>query len=187
MKKILKITIVIILTIGLILLWCWTDDKDYFQTDYRELTTEQSNVLEWQNGDSDETLKERYRIHFTDTTYFFPRQKVSKIKIFRNIPMIGVFTSKTLKQKEISKFIDFCNDSTNFDWGETTWGYYECQYYIRLYNCDNKVVGKIYLLLDEHMSMTEAKPICPSMKFGELSTVGFTKITRMINDKNNWE
>ena len=187
MKKIVIIITVITLTIGLIVLWCWADDKDYFQTDYRELTTEQSIVLEWQNGDSDETLKGRYRTHFTDTTYIFPRQKVSKIKIFRNIPAIGVFTGKTLKQTEIANFIDFCNDSTNFDWGETTWGYSECEYYIRLYNYDNKVIGKIYLLLDEHMPMTEAKPTCPSMKFGELSTIGFRKITRIINDKNNWE
>lgn len=185
--KILKTLFVTTLTLGLIALWYWTDDNDYFQTDYRELTTEQLNILEWQNGDSDETLKERYKTHFADTTYSFPRQKVSKIKIFKNIPLFGVFTGKTLKQTEIANFIDFCNDSTNFDWQETTWGYNECEYYIRLYNSNDKVVGKIYLLLDEHMPMTEAKPVSPSMKFGGLSTVGFKKITRMINERDDWK
>jgi len=187
MKNILKITGLIFLTFGLFALWYWTDNNDYFQTDYRELTTGQSKIFEWKDGDSDQTLKDRFKTHFTDTTYYFPRQKVSKVKIFKNIPLFGVFTDKTLKKKEIANFIDFCNDSTNFDWGETTWGYYECQYYIRLYNSDNKVVGKIYLLLDGHMSLTEAKPLCPSMKFGQLSTIGFRKITRMINEKDNWE
>jgi len=185
--KILKILFVTVLTLGLIALWYWTDDNDYFQTDYRELTTEQLKEFEWQNGDSDKTLKDRYRTHFADTIYSFPGQKVSKIMIFKNIPLFGVFTGKTLKQTEIANFIDFCNDSTNFDWQETTWGYNECEYYIRLYNSNDKVVGKIYLLLDEHMPMTEAKPLSPSMKFGGLSTVGFRKISRIINEKDNWK
>lgn len=187
MKRILKIITSIFLAFGLFSLWYWVDKNDYFQTDYRELTTEQTNIFEWQNGDSEETLKERFKAHFTDSTFLFPRQKVHKIKIFKSIPLFGVFTGKTLKQEENSKFIKFWNDPTNFGWGETTWSHNECNYYFRFYNSNNKVIGKIFLLLDEHSAITDEKPLCPSMKFGTLSRVGFNKITELINNNANWE
>lgn len=49
-------------------------------------------------------LMTRYRHHFADPEFVFPRQKVNKIKLFKNIPILGVFTGKTLKQN-----INRCN------------------------------------------------------------------------------
>jgi len=56
---------------------------------------------------------------------------------------ISALTSKTLKHEFVDSFVNFCNDTTNFHWGETIWEISESEYYCRLYNENNKVVGKI--------------------------------------------
>lgn len=186
MKRFFKILVIIIVVIGFCGLWYFADNNDYFKTNFNDLTTEQEKIFRWQDGDDGDVLMERYRQHFTDMEYSFPRQKVSKIKMFKNLPMIGVFTGKTLKNRQINYFIQFCNDSANFDWGETTWGINESEYFFRLYDSRNKVIGKIYFCLYD-CGMTHSRPLCPSMKFGGLSSAGFGKIYKLINDKNNWE
>lgn len=74
---------IIILVLCLTGLWYFADYKDYFLADYKDLTTEQEKIFKWQDGDDEEFLKERYRQHFTDPTYFFPRQKVSEVKMIK--------------------------------------------------------------------------------------------------------
>lgn len=106
--------------------------------------------------------------------------------LFKNIPIIGVITSKTLKRNHIEPFLKFCNDSVNFDWRETTWDITESKYYVRFYNSDNKVVGKIYFCLDDG-EMTSAEPFCPAMKFGGLLATGLENMHKLINNKANWE
>lgn len=186
MKRLLKIILIIIILIVVTAFWYWVDDQDYFQSNYSKLTTEQEKIFKWQDGDDEEKLMERYRQHFTDTIYLFPRQRVCKIKMFKNLPIIGAFTGKILKHDKIDNFIKFCNDSVNFDWGETTWGINESEYYFKLYNLDNEVIGKIYFMLLEQ-PMKDSRPFCPSMKFGGLSEIGFNKIVKLINNKNNWD
>lgn len=171
---------------GLLAVWYWADNQDYFQGDYFELTEKQNIIFNWQDGDNGNKLITRYRKHFADTEFVFPRQKVTKIKLFKNIPIIGVFTGKTLKQNRVNTFLNFCNDTANFDWGETMWKISESEYYVRLYNSDNKVVGKIYFCLDD-CGMTSARPFCPAMKFGGLSATGLDYINNLINSKDNWK
>ena len=100
--------------------------------------------------------------------------------------MIGVFTGKTLKNNQISAFLKFCNESANFHWGEITWEINESEYFFRLYDSKNRVIGKIFFCLDG-CGMTHPIPKCPSMKFGGLSSIGLDKIKVMLNNQNNWE
>jgi hypothetical protein len=186
MKRLLKIFLILTILSGLIVVWYWADNQDYFQGDYSDLTEKQNIIFKWQDGDDGDKLMTRYRQHFADTEFVFPRQKVTKVKLFKNTPIIGVFSGKTLKQNRIDTFLKFCNDTTNFDWGETTWGISESEYYVRLYNSETKVVGKIYFCLDD-CGMTSAKPFCPAMKFGGLSATGLDNINNLINSKGNWE
>ncbi|MDY0931693.1 hypothetical protein [Chryseobacterium sp. CFBP8996] len=185
--KIFKKTILIsILLFGLLCIWQWLDKKDYFQTEYNNLKKEQESIFIWKDGDSDSSIKERYRNHFTDKEYSFPRQHVAKIKLIENKLIIGLFTNRTLKKSEIDYFVNYCNDTTNFHWGETTLQTSESEYFFRLYNDKNKVIGKIYFCLDG-CGMTRSIPTCPAMKFGGLSKKGQQQIEKLINDKTKWD
>lgn len=186
MRRFFKIFGFIFLLCGLTICWYWADNQDYFLSDYNDLTEQQSSIFTWQDEDDGEQLMQRYRQHFTDREFIFPRQKVNQVKLFKNLPLLGVFTGKTLRQTKIGDFLVFCNDTTNFDWGESTWGLSESEYYFKLYNLEGKVVGKIYFMLSEQ-PMTESRPFCPSMKFGGLSNRGFIWINELIKNHNNWE
>ncbi len=186
MKVIRKIFIIPTSLLGLLFIWYWLDNNDYFQSDYKDLTTEQEKIFKWNESDDENTIKERYRNYFTNKEYAFPRQKTSKVKLFVNKPLIGLFTDKTLKKIEINNFINFCNESTNFDWGETTWETSESEYYFKLYNENNKVIGKIYFCLNG-CGMTSSRPFCPTMKFGGLSEKGQKQIEKLINNKTSWD
>jgi hypothetical protein len=186
MKRLLKITLVIIFLSGLTAFWYFVDDKDYFNSNYMDLTEQQNKIFKWQDEDRDNSIRERYKQYFTDKELKFPRQQVSKVKLFKNIPIVSILTGRTLKQNQIDSFLNFCNDSTNFDWGETTWGLTEAEYFIRLYNSKDIVVGKIYFCLAD-CGHIDARPFSPSMKFGMLSTIGLAKINKIINEKDKWE
>jgi hypothetical protein len=185
MRRIIKIILTFLGIAGLLLLWLWADSADYFNTNYRDLSEEQQNIFKWKDDDDFDIYKV-YRQNMFDTTYSFPRQKTEKIKLYKNIPLIGVFTAKTLKSNKNTAFVNFCNDSTNFSWGETTWGYYEAEYYIKLYNSENVTVGKIYICMKD-CGMTSARPFCPAMKFGGLSGKGIKWLNELINNNNNWK
>ncbi len=186
MKRLRKTFIILFILIGLFVFWYWADKKDYFNSDYKDLTASQKRTFEWQDSDEGEKLMQRYRQCFFDSQYAFPRQKVTKVKLFRNIPMISALTSKILKPEYVNSFINFCNDTTNFHWGETTWQLNESKYYCRLYNADGKVAGKIYFCLDD-CGMTSSRPFSPAMKFGGLSTKGLNYILQLFSDKTKWE
>jgi hypothetical protein len=186
MKRLLKIFLTLTILFGLVVVWYWPNKQDSFQGDYSELTEKQSAIFNMQDEDDFDKLIARYKQHFADTEFVFPRQKVTKIKLFKNIPIIGFLSFKTLKHNNIDTFLKFCNDTTNFDWAETTWRISESEYYVKLYNSDNKVIGEIYFCLED-CYMTSAKPFCPAMKFGGLSSTGLDNIKNLINDKDNWE
>lgn len=190
MKRIIKIILSCILVAGLLLLWYRADEDDYFKGKYRDLSAADDifplEGIIWTQDKGKVELAEFYRQHFSDTSFIFPRQEVKTIKLFRNIPMFGVFTARTLKQENNNLFLKFCNDTANFSFGETTWEISDAEYYVRLYDKNNNVVGKLFLCIED-CGMTDARPFCPAMKYGGLSEVGLKTITNIINDKALWE
>lgn len=186
MKRLLKIILAIIFFLGLTAFWYWADDQDYFQNNYNDLTEQQKEIFKWRSDIDNFDLTQVYKQHFADNEFTFPRQQVSKVKLFKNIPLVGVFSGKTLKQNQVDSFLQFCNDTANFDWGETTWGLYDAEYFIRLYNSNDQVVGKIHFCLTDCGNIY-ARPFSPSMKFGMLSTTGLVKINKLINNEDQWE
>jgi hypothetical protein len=177
MKKGLKIIVGLILLLSL---WYWTEQNDYFRADYNDLTSQETAKFE---AEPNPTMI--YVSHFGDSKYMFPRQNVDKIKLFKNIPFIESLTSRTLKKEFNSDIVNFFNDSTNFDWGETTWSYSESEYILRFYN-NEKVVGKMYLCLDK-CGMTESRPFTPNTKFGGLTSDGQKEIKEILTDTKRWE
>lgn len=186
MKRLRKILLLLFIVTGLFAFLYWADTKDFFKANYRDLSVNQQKTFYWQAGDSTETLIQRYRQHFLDSQYTFPRQKVAKVKLFQNTPAFSFFTGKTLNPIYNESFLQFCNDTANFHWAETTWSKSESEYYCRLYDAQNNVVGKIYFCLD-NCGMTSARPFSPVMKFGGLSEKGLTYIRQLISDEKKWE
>ena len=165
-------------------MWYWADDNDYYRDDFRYMTKEQKLYFKWQNGESEEDFKNKYRQHFNDTSFYFPRQRVVQIKCFKNKPIIGAFNAKSLKEELLNDFLKFCNDSLNFTWDESTWNTSEAQYYLRFYNANNQVCGKLFLELND--GYLQAEPFCPVMKFGSLSEQGLKKLSAFIDTESNW-
>lgn len=177
MKKILLIALG---SIAFLVIWFLTEENDYFISDYKDLTLNEKSEF---TKEPNPTLS--YISHFGDPEFLFPRQEVDKIKIFENKPIIGTFTSKTLNKKFNTDLIQFFNDSTNFWWGETTWLYRESEYILRFYS-EDKIVGKIYLCLD-NCGMIDTKPFTPNVKFGGLTNEGQKKLESIIEDKYKWD
>lgn len=185
MPKISKIYWIALIILWLAAMWYWADDDDYFRDDYRYMTKEQKAFFKWYDNESEQDFKRKYEQFFNDTAFYFPRQAVTKIKIFQNKPMLGVFTAKSLLPEKINEFLQLCNDSANFSWGETTWNTSDAQYYVRFYNSNNKVCGKIYFDLEN--GITQCTPFCPVNKFGGLSPKGTKNFNQFINAELNWE
>ena len=186
MKRLKRIFLTTVVLFGLIGIWFWADKNDYFQSNYYDLTNEQVKLFKWQDGDNEQTIKARYRQHFLDKEYVFPRQQVSKVILYKNQSLFGIFSGKNLKHESINAFLQLCNDTTNFDWGETTWEISESKYVFKLYNYKDEIIGKLYYCSND-CSMTSARPFAPSMKFGKLSSEGLKNIKVFINRKSNWE
>lgn len=183
----LKFILILFILFSIFGIWLFVDSKDYFEkVDYRNLSLEQRKLFEWQSGDTEASLHDRYRSHFADTAYRFPRQMVAKVNLFRNQLIIGKLTAKTLREENLEYFIIFCNDTINFTWSETTWDISESEYYIKLYGKNNKGVGEIYFCLN-NCGMVKSKPFCPAMKFGGLSEIGRERIKQLIENGKNWK
>ena len=177
MKKIMKFVLIFIGIFGLSILWFWADKNDYFNSKYRDLSEKEMSIFDWKRSEEQKIeLAEIYKRNFNDTIYKFPRQKVNKIKCFQNIPMIGIFTGKTLKVENNIEFLNFCNNTSNFQWGETTWETSESEYYFNFYDKENRIIGKMYFCL-KGCGMTKSRPFCPAMKFG-----GITKKAKINMD-----
>lgn len=123
-----------------------------------------------------EEIKAAYENHYFNPDYSFPRKKVEKVKIYKNIPLISRLTGKEIDKNEI---LDFVSNPDNFDWSETTWTINESEYIFRFYNHKNVEIGKIWICLND-CGMTESIPFSPTMKFGALSKLGKENISEII-------
>jgi hypothetical protein len=176
MRKTLIITCATILFLRL---WFLTEERDYFNADYNDLTSMEESEF---TREANPTMI--YVSHFGDDKLAFPRQEIDRIKLFENRPIIGTLTSRTLKQEHNPDVITFFNDSINFSWGETTWEKSESQYILRFYH-HHKIVGKIYV--DLEAKMINARPFTPNIKFGGLTNEGQEELKKLIDDNAVWE
>lgn len=126
---------------------------------------------------------EKTRQVFTDNfeIYEFPKTDVKEIKLYSNTILLSRLTGNVLSDEEKLKVINFFNDDSNFEWGETTWSLDESEYIFRFYDEKGSEIAKSFIALDG-IRMTKSYPFSPKMKFGGLSDKGLNKIKRIIND-----
>jgi hypothetical protein len=179
----MKILLSVLLLLLILVAWFWLNYNDYFNTSYRDLTGQEQKQFEWRDNYSPSgiELKEAYRARFNRKEFEYPRQKVKKIRLYKNNLLFGIFTGKTLNQQQIDYFLQYCNDPSNFDWSETTWSIWDAEYFFKLYDETGKVIGKIYFCL-LGCRQVEARPFSPRMKFGGLSERGLKDIHDLINE-----
>jgi hypothetical protein len=175
----------LLLLITLLILWVWADANDYFHSDYRDLTDDQMSQFRWKDGYDSEgkMLQDAFSSQFNNDKYKFPRQEVSEIKLFYNIPAIGIFTGKRLSQKQAYFVTALFNDPSNFGWGETTWGDWELgnEYLLKFYSRDGAVIGRIEFC-GEGCWLTSSRPFSPRMKFRSLSETGRNKLNEVLTE-----
>lgn len=183
--KIKKTFFFILTVIVVLLVWFWLDQNDYFNTYYNDLTDEQKSEFKWkpEYSASGKELKDKYRSQFSNDEFKYPRQHVESIKMYKNIPILNIFTGRYLNAELSASLLNFCNNPDNFDWGETTWGIHEAEYFFKLYNKQDQSIGKIYFCLDG-CGQVFAEPFSPRMKFGGLSKKGLMDISGLIRKIN---
>jgi hypothetical protein len=178
-----RILIILLILIALASGWWYAEECDYWNTNYRRLTKEQADIFDFDTYNNGEKLQQVFKEHFGDTSFNFPRQQVQKIKLYKNKPIISSLTSKELSTKDIEDLLSFCNNPDNFGWGETTWGYKDAQYIFRFFDKRNKIVGKLYICLDNCYHI-ESIPFTPNMKFGQITQTGFQQLKKLIKKYN---
>jgi hypothetical protein len=177
MSKNKKIFLIGILTIILILLLL----LDYSDRKYSYPSIPEKQFKEFSLYKTDIEVKHAYEKHFQDSTYQFPKGKVKKVTICKNLPLISRLTNREINKKLI---VDFVNNHENFDWSETTWTPKESEYIAKFYNYNNEEIGKIWFSLYD-CGMTESIPFSPRMKFGGLSTTGKHRLTQIVETYYN--
>jgi uncharacterized protein YxeA len=177
LKTIWKILIAvfIIIIIGFLIVSDVFDRGQYYST-----FTPKEEMIEFYIYKTTEEQEKAFEKNFGNVKYNFPREKVVKVKLFKNRFLLSRLTSKTLSESSKSEVMSFFNNPVNFDWGETTWKVAESEYILRFYNQEDKEIGKIWLCL-EGCGMTKSIPFSPNMKYGGLSKIGKEGVEKIIN------
>lgn len=177
-KKVLKI---IILLFGIIAVY-FIDLYDRLDDSGSEFSSMSFVDNEYRIGDENKDSdypKELYKRNFENEKYKLPRKEVSKIRIYRNSPIISRFTGKTVSEQTKTELEVFFNSPENFSWGETSWAISESDFILRYYDSSDMEIGKVWFCLDDSI-MTFSIPFTPNMKFGSLSKNGVEKLETLL-------
>jgi hypothetical protein len=166
--------LLILLTIGgSIFLW----DTNYRAENYT--TCYPSAVLDsFFSGKSAAQIQKSFQLHFNQTEYFFPKEKVQYITVAKNIAVLGSLTSKKLSTQNQKKLIKFINQPDNYDWKKINVTLSETEYIIRFYNTYGKETGKMWVCpgcKGIHLS-----GFTPNIKFGHIKIENLDTLLQII-------
>ena len=176
MKKIIG-TILAILVAGIL----WTIDiQDRYDTNLPRYFSDEEEKF-FMHHKTVEESQEIIKSNWDNEKYQFPREEIKSVKYYKNVLLISRLTSKKLTPNQTMKLISIINNAENFDWGETTWGIKESNYFFRFFNEDDKEIGKMWVCFDS-CGMTEIKPWVPSTKYSGLSEIGKSRLAELVNE-----
>lgn len=163
MKLTFKI-IALLLFVGLLFR---LDSKDRYGTNESNfLNTEL--VLCFEKGENEDVMA-AYEGAWNMEEFRFPRKAVKQVVVYKNLPFISRFTKQKLAGNQQIRFIELLNDTSNFDWSETTWSIREADFIVRFFDENDEAIGKVWVCLDDCF-MLETKPFAPTTKFGHFNT-----------------
>ncbi|WP_196886839.1 hypothetical protein [Aureivirga sp. CE67] len=172
MKFIKTLLIVFALCLGSVYLVYW-DIGDRLLLDKLD-KTEQIKLAKPRN-----TIEENYKKEFNNPKFDFPGKEISKIKIYKNTPVISRFTAETLDKKQQEEIIQFFNNPENFSFEKTSWKIPDAEYIIRFFDKNKEEIGKVWLCLND-CEAVKSIPFSAKMKFGSLSEIGKKKIISIL-------
>lgn len=178
MKILKKITIVLAILVSIIIILIY-DRADRNQFYSIATTNEELKTFFWHK--TSEEQEKAYKSNFGNEKYKFPREKVVKIKLYKNVFLLSRIISKEISESDKIKTLNFFNNPENFSWGETTWSIEDSEYILRFFDENENEIGKIWICLEE-CGMTKSIPFSPNMKYGGLSKIGREKIKDLLND-----
>jgi hypothetical protein len=178
MKILKKITIVLAILVSTIIILI-SDRADRNQ--FYSIATSKEELKTFFLHKTSEEQEKAYESNFGNEKYKFPREKVAKIKLYKNVFLLSRIISKEISESDKIKTLNFFNNPENFSWGETTWSIEDSEYILRFFDENENEIGKIWICLEE-CGMTKSIPFSPNMKYGGLSKIGREKIKDLLND-----
>ena len=118
------------------------------------------------NRDTTQDIRLRYQKFAGQKRFKFPRGKVSKIIIRRNIPFVSILTSRTLTDASQKTLLKFLNNPENFDWQDNDMRLSQADYILYFYYDTQQFNGKLWLCTS--CKTLKAIPFSPNMKFGHI-------------------
>jgi len=166
-----------LLSAGVLLavLYLWDASERYENIAFCPDAKEISAFTTGKPGDS---LKDVYQVLFFDKRFSFPRQTVKKLKVARNIPLIGRFSSTYISTQQQQKILKFLNNPDNFTWQKVDMRHSDADYIFYFYNDKNQAVGKIWFCSGCRQLI--AVPFSPNMKFGKVKASKLSEILQML-------
>lgn len=176
MKRIATIIGIILLTITLLVL----EDIRYYDSKAIEHITVDKKILVdslVQVYDSIDSIADPCRAAYLSLidSVKYPGVVVDKITLQRMYNPIDIVFPRILGKLDIASFDKFINDSSNFEFGETTFD--KVDYVVMLYN-KSRIVSKMWIGID--CKIIDCMPMNPRMKFGMMNDVGLKKLVEII-------
>jgi len=166
-----------LLSAGVILavLFLWDASQRY---DNIAFCPDAKEISAFTTGKPGDSLKNIYETHFFDKRFSFPRQTVRKVKITKNIPLIGRFLTTSLSKQQQKELIKFLNNPDNFTWKKVNMRHSDADYILYFYNDKKQAVGKIWFCAE--CGQLIAVPFSPNMKFGSIKASKLSEMLQMI-------
>ncbi len=162
------------MTIGITIVWDIFDRGEYYS-----VHTPEKEFAEFYGHSDWKEQQKTYKKNFGKDEWKFPREKVAKVKFYKNTLLTSRITSEKLTENETEEIMTFFNNPENFSFRETTWAVAESDYIFRFFHQNDKEIGKIWLSTDDTW-MTKSRPFSPNMKYGSLSETGAKRILELI-------
>lgn len=173
MKRIATIIGLLLLTITLLVL----ADIRYYDSTAIEIISVDKKIYVDSLAQKYDSLADPYRAAYLSLidSVRYPGVEVDKITIQRMYNPIAMVFPKILGKSDIASFDKFINDSSNFEFCETTFD--KVDYVVKMYN-KSRIVSKMWIGLD--CRIIDCKPMNPRMKFGMMNDTGLKRLIDII-------
>ncbi|MCK9311957.1 MAG: hypothetical protein M0P26_06740 [Bacteroidales bacterium] len=176
MKRIAIFIGIILLVLALLVV----ADIDYY--DSRSIDIEDSEMKSRVDSlkqvyERNDSIVDPYQKAFSSMidSNIYPGAKVDRILIQRSYNPIDIVLPKLLNQSEIALFNKFINDTTNFEFCETTFD--KVDYVVKMYS-NSKLISKMWIGID---CMTiDCIPRNYRMKYGMMNSLGLKRLEAFL-------
>ena len=130
------------------------------------------------NNDTTSDIRAHYQKFFHQDKFRFPRSRVLKTTLRRNILFFSTLTEHSLSDTSQKALIDFLNNPENFSWQHTGLLHSQTDYIIYFHDEKQQLIGKLWLCTSCRSLI--AIPFSPNMKFGHVKKDKWPVLKKII-------